>query len=178
MMDSETLERLLMDRALGGLSPDVDSLLTTYLETDPQAAARAAEFQAAAITARMAFTQAAPSVLPPYPASQLEHLGQVRRRLVLIRNVAGLAAALVLGVGLGGAFFRHVGAQGGGAIEPAGPMLTRVFAVASATAESSGAEGMWSTQRLYERARSAKRADTARVFWDSPVEQPRFGGKS
>lgn len=171
-MNAETLERLLMDRALGELSPDVESLLAAYLEHDAQAAARADEFLAAAAAARQVLTKVAPAALPPYPALRLESVGRAHRRLVLVRNVAGVAAALVLGVGLGAAFVGRAGESAGGT-HPA-----RAVTFASAAAQPAGHEGFWSTQRLYERAREAKRPEVPRVFWDSTVERPRLEGKS
>lgn len=175
-MDAETLERLLMDRALGGLTPDVEALLDAYLERDSHAAARAAEFQAAAIAARRVLSTGSSAALPPFPAVRLEHIGHVRRRLVLVRNVAGLAAALVLGVGLGAAYFRHVGERAGGAVPLPGAAPAKVVAVASTVTPSRGSADFWSAQRLYEQMRSVKRPETPRVFWSSSVQLPRLGG--
>lgn len=167
-MNAETLERLLMDRALGGLSAEVDELLDAYLERDAQAAARAGEFAEAARLARHALGGAPATVLPPFPAARIEKLQQARRSLVLVRNIAGLAAALVLGIGVGAAFVKHFAAE-------ELPSVPLVLTHPRQTAEGDSADGFWSARRLYDRVRPSPRVDSVKVIWDSPVERPRLG---
>jgi anti-sigma factor RsiW len=174
-METETLERLLMDRALGELSPDAETLLAAYLEHDAVAAARGREFELAAIRTRQVLRQAQPTTLPPFPAARMQALNRGPRRLVLLRNVAGIAAALVLGVALGAGLDRHVAAQ---RTAGASPLPAPVFVIARMGAEATGSAGFWSVQRLYERARDAKRTQATQLIWDSPVEAPTLGGKS
>ncbi len=166
-MEADVLERLLMDRALGGLAPDVDVLLTAYLEQDGAAAARAREFETAAAAARRVFTAGDRLALPAFPAARIAGLEQTRRQLRLVRNVASLAAAVVIGIGLGVAFFRAPGVQSNVLRQPGDGAL----AVAPAAPRGE----FWSAERLYEQARRTKRPDTSRLIWDSAVSAPRLG---
>lgn len=169
-MDTETLERLLMDRALGGLTPDAADLLTAYLAHDAAATARAHEFDAAAAVARAVLRSGGGGALPPFPALRLHKLEEARRRLRIVRNVAGLAAALVLGLGIGAGLWR-----GGGGLP--GRVQPQV-AVVPETRPMALAGGFWSTERLIEHARQAKPANAARLIWNSAVSVPRPGGES
>ena len=176
-MDAEVLERLLMDRALGALTPDVESLLGAYLASDPATAARGSEFETAATAARRVLGSALPAKLPPFPAVGLQKIEQSRRRLIRLRNVAGIAAALVFGVGLVAALFRtgstapHVGTSVAQR-PPASAFVTAITAVP----HDASPDGFWSGQRLYEQARVAKHAAPSRVVWESPISRPRIGG--
>ncbi len=171
-MDGEILDRLLMDRALGGLSPDVEALLAAYLEQTPTAAARAGDYNAAADAARQVLRGDRPATLPPFPAIRLHQVAEARRRLRLVRQVAGLAAALVLGVGLGAGLFRGQ-APSGGTVTPVG-----VDHQLAAADERPAAGDFWSAVRLYERARHMRQTSSARLIWDSAVSRPRVGGES
>jgi anti-sigma factor RsiW len=174
-MDAEVLERLLLDRALGALPPDVESLLTDYLERDRAAAARAREYESAAADARRVLGSPAAIQLPPFPAARMGKVERTRRRLVLIRNVGGLAAALVIGVGLGAGLLQS-GPTARSDREH--PMLQPAPApmLAAAAASSARPGGFWSAERLYEAARSAKRSTSAHVVWESPISEPSIGG--
>ena len=174
-METEILERLLMDRALGGLSPDVEALLGAYLERDAAPAARGREFELAANRTRQVLRQAQPMTLPPFPAARVQALDRGRRRLVLLRSVAGIAAALVLGVGLGAGLDQRLAAH---RTTGASALSAPVLVVARAGAEATDSAGFWSAQRLYEQARDTKGTQAAQLIWDSPVKAPRLGGKS
>lgn len=166
IMDREVLERLLMDRALGALTPDVAAVLDAYVAMDAAAAARAREFDAAALAARQVLGPAMAEV-PPFPAVRLARIDRTRRQLVLIRNVAGLAAAIVLGV--------VVGAWGFKPVAPfAGPGV--VQATSRTVAAESG--GFWSRERWLAAAQAARPSGHAALIWESPVERPRLRGES
>lgn len=168
-MDGDTLDRLLMDRALGGLAPDVDALLAAYLEQTPTAAARATDYTAAADAARQVLRSDRPATLPPFPALRLHQVAEARRRLRLVRHVAGLAAALVLGVGLGAGLLRS-------SAPPDGPAPT--VAVERVPIGQRPIVGdFWSATRLYERARQVRPVHSTRLIWDSAVNRPRLGGE-
>lgn len=173
-MNTETLDRLLMDRALGALPRDADALLAAYLDHDSASATRAREFNAAATAARRLFQQPASAGLPPFPALRIHELEQARQRLRILRHVAGLAAALVVGLGLG------IGFSSGRAPRAAEPTATLSHEPrwASAAAPGRPQQGFWSTQRLYNDARDARRSDSVRVIWDSAVSLPKPGGES
>lgn len=166
IMDREVLERLLMDRALGALAPDVVAVLDAYVAMDAAAAARAREFDAAALAARQVLGLAMAEV-PPFPAARLARIDRTRRQLVLIRNVAGLAAAIVLGM--------VVGAWG---FKPAAPVAgPTVVLVAPRTAEAESG-GFWSRERWLAAAQAARPSGHAALIWKSPVERPRLRGES
>lgn len=169
-MDTETLERLLMDRALGGLTPDAAELMTAYLAHDAAAAARAREFDAAAAAARAVLRPGGGAALPSFPALRLRKLEEARRRLRIVRNIAGLAAAIVLGLGIGAGLWR------GGGVSPVQTRPQAVVVPESRVIAVAG--GFWSTERLIEQARHAKRAGAPRLIWNSAVSEPRPGGES
>jgi hypothetical protein len=166
-MEVEILERLLMDRALGGLSPDVEALLAAHLAHNAGAAGRAREFEAAAIAARQVLNSGGPLALPHFPAAQIRGLERTRRQLVLVRNVAGIAASVIVGIGLGVAFFR------GPAARPE-TVPTPIAIVATAGPAAPRGE-FWSAQRLYEKSRRTEHPDAVRLIWDSAVSTPRLG---
>jgi len=177
-MDAETLERLLLDRALSGLSPDVEALLAAYLEHDAAAATRGREFTAAADWARQALQRGAPAALPAFPAAQLRSVTRVRWQLSVVRKVAGIAAALVLGVGLGAGLFPRTG-EPAMVMKPSGNVeVERGMAIVSAPSGVPTLNEFWSAERLYEQAQQAKRTQSDRLIWDSPVGRPRLGGRS
>jgi anti-sigma factor RsiW len=167
-MDPETLDRLLMDRALGGLPPDMETLLAAYLEANSRAAARAREFEQAAAAARNVLRERTPLSLPPFPAVRIDQLERARRRVTWVRNVGGLAAAVLLGIGLGVALLGHRSEVPAGRMAPAPT-------VAALDAELKPGE-FWSAARLYEQARHNRRSDSVRFIWYSAVERPRLGG--
>jgi hypothetical protein len=166
-MEAEVLERLLMDRALGGLSPDVEALLTAHLAQDADAADRAREFDAAATAARQVLQSGGPLTLPRFPAARIRGLEHTRRQLVLVRNVAGIAASVIVGIGLGVAFFRG---------SAAAPESVRAPIAVVSTAGSAAPRGeFWSAERLYEKSRRTEHLDAVRLIWDSAVSTPRLG---
>ena len=173
-MNTETLDRLLMDRALGALPPDADALLAAYLDHDSASATRAQEFDAAAAAARRLFQQPASAGLPAFPALRIHKVEQARQRLRIVRHAAGLAAALVLGLGLG------IGFSSGGVQVSSEEAATVSHEPrwASAAAPGRPQPGFWSTQRLYHDAHEARRSESVRVIWDSAVSLPKPGGES
>jgi anti-sigma factor RsiW len=92
-MKSDVLERLLMDRALGQLGPDVEALLADYLANNPAAAAQAQELQDVVDAATEA-------VRPTAPALELPN--QIHRLMWRHRaeQVFAVAASFVVGVGI------------------------------------------------------------------------------
>ncbi len=171
-MDTQTLERLLMDRALGVLPADVEALLAAYLEQEPSAAQRAGEFARAAAAARRLLHSDAPASLPPFPAVRIRHLQRTRRQLRWIRTLGGLAATVVLGVGLG-VMFRDWRAS---------PPLPAGLPGASQERQYAGAallrsEGFWSVSRLHAWARRSDPSRTSNWSWKSTVSRPKLGGE-
>lgn len=170
-MDAETLERLLMDRALGGLAPDVDALLDAYLAQDPSAAERAREFTAAAAAARAVLGAHGREALPPFPGPRLAALEAARRRLRIVRNVTSLAAVLIIGIGLGIGLARDARRAPRPDTRPARLVLATVERPMRNTS-------MWSKQRLIERARRTHSDADLKLIWESAVDRPHLGGAS
>ena len=92
-MKPDVIERLLLDRALGRLDPDVDALLADYLANDPSAATQARELQAVVRLASEAVRQPVPAVELP---SQIHRLVWRHRA----EQALALAASFVIGVGI------------------------------------------------------------------------------
>ena len=171
-MNAETTERLLIDRSLGMLSEDVETLLEAHLAVDAEAASLAAKFDQTATLARRALAGEAVVKLPPFPAERVRSEGRSLRRWIWTRNISAVAAALVLGVGLGAAMFggpASVVGNGGGAT---GNFTVRKM---GSPPVSTRWAGMWSTRRLIERAAREPEKSASRLIWDSPVRKPRLG---
>ena len=171
-MNAKTLDRLLIDRALGSLSEDVAALLTAYLEQHPEASRRGGEFEDAATAARQVLRQPSSATLPPFPTAAVQRSEQHRRRLTWARGVSGLAASLLAGVGLGSWLLAPSAtptSRHGPGDEPRG-----VAAVAVAMPAAQSAD-FWSTDSLVRRARRAGHEHPVAVVWHSSVMQPNLG---
>ena len=92
-MKPDVMERLLMDRALGRLDPDVHALLNDYLAKDASAAVQAREFQDVVGLAEIAIRQPTLATEPP---------NRIRRIIWRHRTeqALALAASLVVGAGI------------------------------------------------------------------------------
>ncbi len=89
-MNTESLEALLLDRALGQLSPEVELLLAEHLASRPEAARTAAELSETVALAASVLKQPAPRLaLPPQAFASLPS-----RRF---QHVLALAASFVAG---------------------------------------------------------------------------------
>ena len=93
-MNAETLEALLIDRALGQLSPEVEVLLAEHLATHPEAAHTAAELAETVALAARLLKQPAPRLVLPARAVAVFPVRRSRRLLALAASfVAGAGAA-------------------------------------------------------------------------------------
>jgi anti-sigma factor RsiW len=92
-MKPDVIERLLLDRALGHLDPDVDALLEDYLVNDASAAAQARELQSLVHLARATVRQPVPAAAPPNQIHRLVWRHRAEQALAL-------AASFVIGVGI------------------------------------------------------------------------------
>ena len=183
-LNPETLERLLIDRALGALSPDVEALLASHLEGDRSASEDTQQLAVVVETARRALQGDAPK-LPPFPAEQLRRAQQRRRRAVVAGGGAAFVAAVAAGLVLGAMLFSrppHADAPKSAVGRPTSVVLT-VDPEAGGSDESASepppavSDGFWSMRRWRERAASARHGETSSVRWDSPVKRPRFRGE-
>ena len=92
-MTPDIMERLLLDRALGRLDPDVNALLADHLANDTSAATRARELQDVVHLASEAVRQ---------PVLAVELTNQIHRLVWRHRTeqALALAASFVIGVGI------------------------------------------------------------------------------
>src|ERR1044071_598 len=141
-MDRFLLQRLLVDRSLGALSPDVAGLLEAWLARDADALRLACEFDRTALLARCAMPAAGHVRLPGFPRARLERAGTVLRLRRIAGRVAALAACLVLGFSLG-----HVVLENRERLDATTSMIQP-----APQGEKAGdnSEGFWSARRVYE----------------------------
>jgi anti-sigma factor RsiW len=98
-MKPDVIERLLMDRALGHLGPDVDALLSDYLANNASTATQARELQSLVHLAREVVRQ---PVLAVEPRNQIPRLVWRHRA----EQALAIAASFVIGVGITALAFR------------------------------------------------------------------------
>jgi anti-sigma factor RsiW len=170
-MKTENLETLLLDHALGELSPEVAELLETHLARNPEAARQADGLASTVQRARqaLAVTQEAPR-----RSLSIERLRQAQlthHRRAFIGELARLAACVALGLTLG--WYGHTARK---APVAAAPVAPRVAAVElPATPES--ANDFWSLANIEAAQRERQPVDSRttsryRLHWDSPVKMP------
>ncbi len=92
-MKPDVIERLLLDRALGRLDPNVDALLADYLVNDASAATQARQLQDVVHLASAAVRQPVLAVEPPNQIHRLIWRHRAEQALAL-------AASFVIGVGI------------------------------------------------------------------------------
>jgi hypothetical protein len=166
VMDSKTLDRLLIDDALGALPEDVRALLAAYVAAaGPQAAAEAEVYRQTAGLARRALVQpsAKTVALPPFRAGAAHRTGGAWR---WTGRAAALAASLAAGLGLGFLMFSHAAPAEKVpppqvAIQPTSP---EVLSVSSRPA--TGVQDFWSVRRLAGLPPEA--AKPAAMPWSGP----------
>jgi anti-sigma factor RsiW len=162
-MNEQALEKLLMDDALGALSPEASELLAEYVRANPGAESESKHWRAIANSARRALDAPQSASLPEFRLRQF--------RLVDTRRILGYglatAAATAIGIGIG----RFLPAE-----RPVGsPMALVVPAGFARASESSGAGDFWSSQRLLASAASAHRSSGRPLLWTSPAKEPTLG---
>lgn len=170
-MNTETLERLMLDRGLGALPPDCEALLAAYLEERPEAAAACRRFERTVGLARAALAEKPAGPPPAFPTERLLQTRWSYRGWRIMRNAAGIAAAILIGFGAHGLLFRA---------EPPSPIRPGPTVIAQAGSDrrseaNDGGSSFWSSRRLYERASETLPKSSNRVIWDSPVKPPHIG---
>jgi hypothetical protein len=167
-MNTETLERLLIDRASGELPPDTAALLDAYLKSTSQAAGIAAVTDETLLLAKQALAPSSEPVLPPpsfdRPLRILEHENKPDWRLA--QWACGMAACFIGGLVLGSFLMRA----------PTPPALRTPVVANQTVAQAAPAQnGFWSISRLHEAASSATpAAPKDRLIWESPVKKPQI----
>lgn len=173
-MKPENLESLLLDRALGQLSPEVADLLEAHLATEPLAARRAESLGRAVGQARHAVTVM--TDLPAQAGRNADAAWRRARRTVrwraAARDALKLAAGLAIGIGL--AWFGRSPAPTASSFAVAMPVESRPA--------NHGAPVFWSTARLAREAQRAGERTEAlsnryESRWLSPAKLPQLEGK-
>lgn len=142
-MKPELLEPLLLDRALGELSPEVAALLDEHLARDPEAARLADEFDHTLVAARAATRL--DTEPPPPPAldhARLQRMAQAARAAARRRQWFQLAACLALGAVAG--WLAHPAPV---LVPPAGTASEQSYAGSPRDPVNSSA-GLWSRSRI------------------------------
>jgi len=174
-MKPETLDALLIDRALGALSPEVDELLESYLVRNPDAVRQAGSLASVVQLARTAVGGPVESTGFSPPMDRVRKALRAQRRRAFRWELGKLAACLLLGLGVG-----LVSRSGGGTDpgrDPAEAAVRPPIAAAEAAIVSGGRNGFWSLANLApgrsEQAAAGIRQDSRyRLHWDSPVRMP------
>ena len=159
-MNSDCLQRLVMDRALDELSPDTAELLEAYLEDRPETSLEVREIEDTLSLARQVIRgpQRAAAELPPLKLDRVI-LNRRGRRARWV-GVLGMAACLMLGFWLG----------------RGGPILPTTAQSSNIGGAEQTAEDFWSVRRLS--ARPATEDSTGHVHWSSPSAWPQLGDRS
>jgi anti-sigma factor RsiW len=152
-MKNEVLERLLVDRAVGELPPDVEELLGAYLLQHPAARKEAAQIRETLRLARLALAGQAAAPLPALNTSW--HVPNWAWRM---------AACFVCGLSLGIFAMR-------GRNEP--PRVTAAVPSRPVVAKTTADEtGIWSARRFQASFSSVTVKAEDRIIWKSPVRKP------
>jgi len=162
-MDQETLERLMLDDALGALSVDASELLAAYARTLPGGDERLAGWQRVAATARAAMPSESAEALPPFPVRRT-----VSNPWRMVRMGLSVAAVLAIGVAIGSWMPRGPGAPAQVAV------VTQ--AIVAEMPSGGGVRDFWSTQRLLASALGRKHESPSAWHWTSPITQPEMDG--
>ena len=173
-MKTETLEILLIDRALGALSPEVAELLESHLIQNPDAVRHAESVESTVRLARTAVAGAPVSTGHAPPLDRVRKTLRVRRRQAFATELSKLAACLLLGLTIG-----LIGRSGGspaGAPEVSAAVVGPLIASDAANA-AGGRNGFWSLTNftpgeLEKEAVVGPRDSRYRLHWDSPVKMP------
>lgn len=176
-MDRDVLERLITDRALGTLAPDAAALLDAYLEREPEAARLRDEIEGAVQLTRQVLAEDTISSMPAFPIDGLRQIERWRRRVRWTGYITGLAACLVIGVGIG----TWMAAQSAAATGSVRIVENRVspppLSIGNEMVDNdvTGHDGFWSAERWRQRATDLKPVDKGNITWDSPLSPPRKG---
>jgi hypothetical protein len=158
-VDDQTLERLMIDDALGALAPDVSALLSEYTQNVGAADQQRLRWRELAEAARQAMGTPAAEALPPFPSRQLRaarlwHSGRIG---------LAIAAVLLLGFGIG----LWMPSQRA-AVEP----LARITSPSSSSGErEEGVRDFWSSQRLVASAAEHTGRGHPAWRWTSPLTE-------
>jgi anti-sigma factor RsiW len=157
-MDKKILDALMIDRALGALSPDTEALLDAYLFQHPESTKHLDCTMETVDLLKGALKQKAYSALPDFNAPVLVSKRRWRRCAF---QVAGMAATLAIGL-----FFGRLHMERSTSVTP-----SSVVAVVEAAPAPQTDAGIWSMAR---KRRSKRATRSSNWEWHSPVQQPRY----
>lgn len=173
-MKPETVEALLIDRAMGELTPEAAELLEAHLAGDPDGARRVGGLAAVVQQARQAVALAEEAP-PPLAIARLQQARRDQRQRAFLGELSRLAACLALGLALGW-YGRPTHAA---AAVAAAPVVAASPAVSAAAQPRplEPAQDFWSLARLEAVQQEHQPAETRatsryRLHWDSPVKMP------
>jgi ferric-dicitrate binding protein FerR (iron transport regulator) len=145
-MNQEIIERLVIDKASGELTPDAAALLDDWLRREPGAKAEAAEIEETlALAKRALIHEEEKAILRPK-----------FRRPAWLPWAAGMAACFVAGLALGLLALRQPTLK---------PPVENLAAAPDA--------GFWSARRLQMTSPAAK-VQGPRLIWKSPIRKPQL----
>jgi len=173
-MNPQTLERLIIDRSLSGLSADTDALLTAYLEMQPAAAAVDQQMTQTAELVQRAMADepvASTCSLPPLSVGRFVAAKRWQRRIGPYVYTAALAACLVLGFGLGALLFSDRSR-----LAETATTVRLVQNALDQQQEVTEDSGFWSIKNLRSDLSESPTRPSSYLIWDSPVSMPRRGG--
>jgi hypothetical protein len=170
-MKQEILERMLMDRSLGVLSPDVDALLSAYLENEPSRAMQAADIEESVALARQLLAKPPAVWLPPLKIAPLT--SRATNEALPSRQMwwVGLAASFVLGLSLAALTLNTDSVESPktlASVEPATPVST-------VSSDERAASGFWSVKRLAALDSKRPAANPQRPSWPNPIRRSQPG---
>jgi hypothetical protein len=159
-MNAATLERLMLDRALGALDDDASELLDAFLAERPAERKLAAVALEVTDLARAALADNDASQLPPLSIESLRHsagYGKLRARMGL---AASLAACVLIGIGIRTVFTSEratllEGRPGFVMNEPPGRSAHEP-------------QAFWSANRILKRRPARTQPTAPRWNWESP----------
>jgi anti-sigma factor RsiW len=174
-MKPETLEALLLDRALGELSPEIAELLDAHFDHDPEAAQQADRLAATVHQARQAVAVKQETPRRPLAVARLRREHRAQRQRAFAWELARLAACVVLGLAVG--WYGRT-ARETPAIAVAARPVPPVVVAAGLPPSAASAKGFWSLANLAAAQRERQPVESRatsryRLRWDSPVKMPR-----
>ncbi len=172
-MDTQKIEPLLMDHALGATTPEVGALIEAFQEKDTEVRARLEKWLEVAELARRAMEERAVTALPAFPRRQLQvaRRGMQRRRMLAWSG--GLAACVLIGYLLGNRGHDHPATPAAVTADP------RPTSEAAVDVPVAGVKDLWSISRLRASAeRNASRPvrSSATTLWNRWISFHQLGG--
>jgi len=155
-MDHDTLDRILMDRAVGELDADVEALLDDYLERNPAVQERYLE---TIETVRLSRSLLRSEDREGLPAFQVPREFVVSRRRMITLQTVGMAASLLICFFMGRQF-----------ADDTKPIVRMPIVAQNASERLESTKGIWSLSRYRMDSKPVRESSWT---WSSPVQQPK-----